>query len=311
MNGDNNFKPSWGYVWGIRMLVASSAVGFVTVWLVGWYKDGIQDRATFVMVNSLAIVAFIITVVTAFTNRETAAIMRRHEKEAQLQRQATQDTVKLTESIVKEMESQRQLTTFQIAQTNGQITAARDQVVQMIGQGDIMKEQLRLTENTFYLAERAYVKLKRFRLLNPPFEANKDPIIACYVVNGGKTPAYNLTVSGHTAFDDKIFDLKKIGERPTEKQYVAAEILPGDGEVSHLVNNQTLNPGQLLLWRTNKIVYWVKSILIYFDIRERERTVTYWHSYEPFTKPEGEIVGSFIFQGMVNNPETEDAGAEN
>lgn len=154
------------YLHRTLFLVALDVVG---IFLLLWFTRGITDYgnwATVVAASIMGLLSLNVVIISAITSTESKEISEKMEREARLQRIAIRDSANFTESIVKEMQGQRELMMLQAAQNAAQLVSARDQSTQMIRQVDIMgeqlcamKEQLKVMDDTSFIANRGHLSI--------------------------------------------------------------------------------------------------------------------------------------------------------
>jgi hypothetical protein len=167
----------------------------VALFVLFWFTKGIVDYgdwATVVAASIASLFGLNVVIISALTASETIEVMRHQEREARLQRKATEDTVKLTERIVTEMAAQRAQADTQIAQTTLQLASTRDQTIQMIAALERTDTLIEQTERHFQITERPILRIERVKADFSPDVPIKPSI---KIHNWGRTAATNVNIS--------------------------------------------------------------------------------------------------------------------
>lgn len=91
-------------------IVGSNLIGFVVLLLFASRITDYEDWASIVVVGILSVLSLDVVTLGTLNAYEMKAVMERQEVEMTKQRQATQDTVQLTQRVVEEMKRQREST---------------------------------------------------------------------------------------------------------------------------------------------------------------------------------------------------------
>jgi hypothetical protein len=172
----------------------------------------------------------------------------------------------------------------------------------IVVQSVIIKMQWQAMTNqhqTFLASERAYVAIKRPRLINKPFEVGQVPRIGFMVVNGGKTPAFTVSCANGTMTTSKSFgDVRQEMVDRSKNPIKAAYILGNDYIHAEVVPAVTFDTADLILaWQHGDYHYYWLSQVSYSDIGDVRETIRFWFEYVPdpkmwgfWTMREAEIV---------------------
>jgi hypothetical protein len=143
------------------------------------------------------------------------------------------------------------------------------------------EKNLRFSEHTFYLAQRAYIGLESIEMAPP--EDGKRLVLKFAIKNGGQTPAFNVTGTVASLISDEtaISELEKQMEPFTRVDY-GDFILGGSGKVAGSATDMIVDAGDLQRIADGSYCLYVRLILWFFDIQEtEERSVTFWYIWHP------------------------------
>jgi len=260
----DNFEPSWGYIWGIRLLVSFAILAIVAIWLIGLYGEPIPDRPSFITVNTLTVLAFVIIVITAYTSRETVAIMRHQQIEMR-------ETRKLVKGQLGTMNGQLTEMKTQTANTAAQVMQAIEQTEAQKGQLSAIKNQITQFDDDMQLRLGAFVMP---RLINVfPFVIDKKLRARIVIVNSGPTPAYDVNIYAHLAFKtypfsfthDEAKDMTDAGSPPERPSAIG----PNGDTKTQDVFGFPLTQAMLHQEKETPLHFW--GLITYTDIFGNER----------------------------------------
>jgi hypothetical protein len=191
---------SGGYVTPFRVLIGFGVLSIIGVIALAWGITDPGDFASVLIIGILSVLSFLIVTISAHRTSESVEVMRLQEIQMSKQRTIMSGQLSAMKDALGEMEAQRRLLGHQVAQSGAQITLMRDQVVQMIGQGEamqgelaVMEKQVQLTTEQFEAwarSERAYFSIRDWKTLTV---AGKTGIfVSAVFFNTGKTPALNF-----------------------------------------------------------------------------------------------------------------------
>lgn len=195
----------------------------------------------------------------------------------------------------------------------------RRQTVQMLNaaqrQATASEKSSQFTETSFYLAEKAYLSVRGVRpsynFSGPVHELveNYDPEFGFEIVNGGRTPAFEVTGVVYTAISDK--EHVQVTEWTRSLHPLGFDfVMPGSG-VWFFSKGNVMPPAgynniwSMLsppgdpdeIWDFEKRFYYIKIILNYFDIGgpARPQTATYIFNFHREAEPELVLLDTTTF----------------
>jgi hypothetical protein len=220
---DSNTKQNnpRDYRFRVIGLVIGNIVGLVAMWLVAHQTTNWNDWAQVIAVWVLGLASLNVVIISALTTSEMIDTMRHQEFEMTEQRKATQETVKLTVRIVEEMKAQREQADRQLALAASQLTIARDQVVQMIGQGEtmygqlsVMKKQMDQNLELFSINLLPAIVVNS-ATLNVPISSGQFPVVELVMTNTGSSVANNVKLNNwRGSADPRLLEAIRQGIMP-------------------------------------------------------------------------------------------------
>lgn len=171
---------------------------------------------------------------------------------------------------------------FQASITQKQWVAMQNALTASFRQAEAAEEQLKLTEDTFYMGQRAYVAITNMQLEAGLLMNNHPNPFVVKGKNGGQTPAFNLIISGAFRCDsrslEEIKPLLKAGFLDNETMpifCVGGEPIPR----TVITHDQILSDGEFEGWAKDKTFIYAAVEICYDDIRGNHHQLTYWYQF--------------------------------
>ncbi len=126
------------------------------------------------------------------------------------------------------------------------------------------RENLDFTKSSFYLAERAYVSVRGL-MPTITMAANACPRFGYVLENGGRTPAFNVSVPVYTAISNTT---EPVEWRRAPDSFFGTDFLMPNKPTERIEADGffSLTDEQFEEWIKSKLIYYVKVDLSYWDI---------------------------------------------
>jgi hypothetical protein len=173
-----------------------------------------------------------------------------------------------------------------------QAYVAKRQWHAMHEQRDLMKASMKLTENMFYVSERAYLCIDEITPQEKPINPEGSIRFALKLFNGGRTPAFNVRVRSFQC-STHIFDAEAIpdiimekggnGLKNAKNRSVGRMILAGKDVTIWHNPDQNLSTTERAEWmaKRNRYVF-IPIELSYKDIHRDTHSLIYWYQLFEF-----------------------------
>lgn len=249
-------------IW-IWTLVVANALALIGIWCIAAQTTDGNSWANVIAVCLLGLASFDVATISALTSREMIETMKHQEIEMSLQRKTAQDQWKAMQDGLTE-------TRILIGQ-NEQIVGAS------LRQAQTAEKSLKLSEDMFYIAERAYLTVVQVIHDNAPFEIGEKPVLSLVIDNGGNTPATDITLGVFTTFTDEtiseLTDPSKILDWGISNPVV--DDIVGKGRRNLAITGDPVSDEEMDIWE-NEGKYFLGLKLDYSDIGKRPRNLLIW-----------------------------------
>lgn len=155
-------------------------------------------------------------------------------------------------------------------------------------QARITEKALELSENTFYIAERAYLGLANMQV--PAFLKASPVKFRFDVQNRGRTPAFNVriaiqqmsvTLEPNQAPRNPDLVLKEMSKLRWSESMTSHLILPGEHSTANSREQEPFGDELYELWNACRLEHWIGVQVKFTDIRGLERFVVFLNVVSP------------------------------
>lgn len=159
----------------------------------------------------------------------------------------------------------------------------------MQNQWRAMQRGLSLTEETFYLSERAYMCIKEIKMTAGTLRPDQINTFDFIAYNGGRTPAFNIRVFSTQAGTNQPIDavVNDIETALHQNKSIESLILAGQGEPISYTPGLTLSADDFDLWSRGERKIFIPVKLEYEDVHRDTQSLIYWYE---FTKDRGFVL---------------------
>lgn len=149
-------------------------------------------------------------------------------------------------------------------------------------QSEVNEKALVLTENHFYIAERAYLTVKDVAIHS--LSKGRPFGFHFHIKNGGRTPAFNVKILIHTFFSPADSDpnpdliLATMSSEEWTRPFTTLVVLPGD-QSEPVYGLETLDGEIYTRWTEGHLYCWIAIQIKFDDIRGSGRSVIFLYNY--------------------------------
>lgn len=291
-DGDETEKQGVRQFWtriktpGLRMLFAFGAVLILIIIVLAFIATDLGVRATILAAGIPAVLTFVVVVIQASVSKQMAEIMDRQEAEMTLQRkiaydqwQAMRDGLTKTQELLDQNKNLLSISQRQANTAKAQAAMMRESIKLTEKQLAITADGLELTEEMFYISERAYMGIVGLPEMSThqlkPGEVNG---LIFNLFNGGRTPAFNVRFAGRLHESNEILTKEMRDGIRKEIQFQDSEslsfFLPNQKEPVTLMHNWT-SAEMHKEWQANRLYVYILIRIMYEDVRYTQE-LTYW-----------------------------------
>lgn len=160
---------------------------------------------------------------------------------------------------------------------------SKKQWYSMQGQLEAMKQGHSLTEEMFYVSERAYMCISKIKIPENTLRAEEYNRFKLTLFNGGRTPAFNVRIRsfqcGTTDSLETIFEGIQEALKKTKPINIERMILAGKAETIWFNPDQTLSVADHALWEAGKKNVFIPVELSYEDVHRDTQRLIYWYQF--------------------------------
>jgi hypothetical protein len=264
------------FLWLIPVIFVGPGIIF---WLSKYYVPPAENTQFFVT----AILAFgtlLVIIIQAVIYRsqwqamrqsleKTDSLLAKNDEMLEVVRQQSEHAKAQVESMDKQLEVMR----FQSNVTKAQAETTDKQL-------DVMRESLKQADEHFFALNRAEVVIDELAFVLAALAPSGSNPFHVSVLNGGRTPATNLTLTGHSILTRTPFDQLDVDHIvENNKTRGPALLVPDKPEI--VKTNKIINflPGEYDEWRRSSKRLYLQIAVWYTDIQDVQRVTFNWYEF--------------------------------